>query len=584
MKSKVPVIILIAAALLLALGLAACGGSDAGGASTSPEPAASGSASPAASGSPAAASQTVKVNSALIPEVVSLKVGDKLQVVLHSNSASTGYVWKAEGMEQEAVLKQMGKATVIPAKSNLAGAPGKTAFVFQAMEKGTEQLGFWYARPSDKGNPAAAYALIVNVGKGHIPVEVKAGEEYTAEIAQIRSGDTLQVVIKHASSQGKASWQMASSTAPLRSVGGQKYSPSAGGTMTMDFVGTGTGTGTLVLVNRPSGNPPLQTYALPVYVKPVTQPITIQVNMHDANETFTTTAGDTVQLTLPAQPSTGYKWVIEKPQANVLKQVGKPRFTPNSETIGAKGKMLWTYSVVGAGTVQMRALLEGPNAGSTGPAKEFDFTVKAKPGFKPKVVEAVDSYPAPTVYVKPGDQIKITLDAKAGMWVPQGTSKMLPHKKPAARGGKVVVMYTAKSKGNTTQVLVADATGNWPNQAYAFSAVVGKGSLPKTVTAAERRVAKSVPLAVGETLNVELPGNPSTGYTWVVSPLAVDGVIEQVGDIAFAASTDLMGAPGVFTAQFKGVGAGSTPLIMLYEGPGSQPAVDGIWMMMVTVQ
>ena len=148
-----------------------------------------------------------------------------------------------------------------------------------------------------------------------MPVEVKAGEDYTAETAQIRIGDTLQVVIKHASSQGKASWQLESSTAPVKLVGGQKYSSSGDGTMTMDFVGTGTGTGTLVLVNRPSGDLPLQTYALPVYVKPVKQPITLQVNMHDADETFSAKTGDTVQLTLPAQPSTGYKWVIEKPHA-----------------------------------------------------------------------------------------------------------------------------------------------------------------------------------------------------------------------------------------------------------------------------
>ena len=61
-------------------------------------------------------------------------------------------------------------------------------------------------------------------------------------------------------------------------------------------------------------------------------------------------------------------------------------------------------------------------------------------------------------------------------------------------------------------------------------------------------------------------------------------MIEQVGDIVFTANSDLMGAPGVFTAQFKGVGAGSAPLLMLYQGPGSRPVVDGIWMTMVTVQ
>jgi predicted secreted protein len=246
--------------------------------------------------------------------------------------------------------------------------------------------------------------------------------------------------------------------------------------------------------------------------------------------------------------------------------------------------MLWTFDVIGAGQAPVRALLEGPDAASTGPAEELDFTVRAKPGFKSRVVEAVVSYPAPTVFVKPGDQIKVTLDARAGTWAPQGTSNQLTHTKPSVNGSKAVVTYTAKNKGTTTQVLVANASGTWPNQAYAFSAVVGKGKLPKTVTAAERKVTQSVQLAVGETLSVELPGNATAGYTWALSPLAVDGVIEQVGDVAFTASTDLMGAPGVFTAQFKGVGAGAVPLILLYQGPGSQPVVDGIWMTMVTVQ
>jgi len=577
-KGKAPVLILIAAALVLAFGLAACRGSGASGSSSPPAPSASGSPSPAA------ASQTVKVAAATMPSAVHLKVGDRLKVLLHSNSASSGYVWTAEGMQQAAVLKQLGKPVDIPAKSALVGAPGKTKFTFQAVEKGTEQLGFWYARPSDTGNPGAAYALVVTVGKGHLPVEVTAGEAYTAETAQIRTGDTLQIFIKHASSQGKVSWQPASSTAPVKPVGGQAYSSAGGGTVTMSFVGAGTGAGTLVLVNRPAGGPPLQTYSLPVNVKPVKQPVTIQVNQNDAHETFSTKAGDTVQLTLPAQPSTGYDWVIKGLKSSVLQQVGQPKFTAGSAATGATGKMLWTFRVVGPGKASVRALLEGPDAGSTGPALELDFTVSAKPGYRPKLVQAVDEYPAPTVFIKPGDQIHVTLAASAGTWAPQGTGGPLTHSQPVVSGGKAVVTYTAQSKGIGTEVLVANAAGNAPNQAYAFSAVVGAGKLPETVTAAEQKVAKPLQIATGEMFTVELPGNPDGGYTWVVSPPAVGGVIEQAGDIAFTADSSLMGAPGVFTAQFKGVGAGSVPLVMLYQGPGSAPLVDGIWMTMVNVQ
>jgi inhibitor of cysteine peptidase len=564
---------LVAAVVLLALGVAACGGSSTSSPTASPEP--------SASSSPAAA-QTVKVTEAQLPAVVNLKVGDQLKVLLNSNTASTGYVWTAEGLDQEAILEQIGKPVDIPSKSTLVGAAGKTEFTFKAMEQGTEELGFWYARPSDAGNPGAAAALIVKVAKGHVPVEVKAGEDYTAETAVIRTGDTLQVVIKHASSQGKVSWKLASSTAPVKVTGGQKYTEANGGTITMDFIGTAPGTGTLVLVNQPAGSAPLETYALPVYVKPVKQPVTIQVNQKDANETFAARVGDTVQLTLPGQPSTGYQWVFNT--TSVMKQVGKPQFTPNNETMGAKGKTMWTFDVVSAGTVAMRALLEGPDAGSTGPAQEFDFTVAAKPGFKPQVVQAVDSNSAPTVHLKPGDQLKLTLDAQAGTWVPQGTSAQLVYSKPAVSGSAAVVTYTAKQAGTTTQVLLAETSGGWPNQAYAFSAVVGSGSLPKTVTAVDRHVGQSVLLSTGETLTVELPGNSSTGYAWTVSPLATPGVIEQVGDVAFTANPGLMGAPGKFTVQFKGVGTGSVPLLLLYEGPGSEPTLESIWMMMVSVR
>jgi inhibitor of cysteine peptidase len=578
-KGKAPVLILIVAALLLALGLAACGSSSTSS-SSSPTPAA-----PSPSPSPTAAAQVIKVDSVDVPPVVSLRVGDQIQVQLHSKTASTGYVWAPEGMEQEAVLKQVGAPLDIPPKSKMVGASGKTQFTFEAMEAGTEQLGFWYARPSDKGNPAAAYALVVKVGKGHLPVTVKATEDYTAETAELRTGDTLQVVIRHATKAGKAAWTPLMLPSTLKPSGGQKYSSANGGTVTMNFIGVGTGTSALVVVNRPAGDVPLQTFSLPVYVKQVTQPITQQVNKNDANETFKVKAGDTVQLTLPAQPSTGYGWKIKKPEPNVLKLVRKAKFVANTDTMGAKGKMIWTFSVVGAGKAPVRALLLGPDAGSTGPAKEFDFTVVAKPGVTPKVIQAVDSYPSDTQFLKPGDRVALELSAKAGSWVPQGTSGQLTAAKPVTSGGTTTVMYTAKKAGIATPLLIAQASGGWPNQAYAFSAVVGKGTLPKTVSAAEHHVATSVQLGVGDTFTLELPGNATTGYTWAVSPLAVDTVIEPVGDIVFAAgSSDLMGAPGVFTAQFKAVAAGSVPLIMLYQGPGSKAPLGGMWMTMVTVQ
>jgi len=76
-----------------------------------------------------------------------------------------------------------------------------------------------------------------------------------------------------------------------------------------------------------------------------------------------------------------------------------------------------------------------------------------------------------------------------------------------------------------------ERSAGWLNQGYAFSAIIVKCTLPKTVHAAGQRVTKSVQLAVDGTLSVELPGKPVSGYAWSVSLLAVDGVIEPVGDV-----------------------------------------------------
>ena len=250
-----------------------------------------------------------------------MKVGDTLVVTLHSNS-STGYQWKAEGMEEEAVLKQVGEPEIVAPKSDLAGAPGKTKFTFVAEEEGTEELGFWYMPPGEGGEPGAGYALIVKVGKGHIPVDVKAGEEYTAETAELRTGDTLVVTLKHASDQGRHAWQMVGGS-PFLKLGSQKYSS---GTETLTFSGASAGTGTLVLVNRPGGDPPLQTFAVPIYVKAPAQPVTHQLNHNDNNENLVVKGGDTIQVSLQDQPSTDFQWTVPEaerqgPQAGRQAQV-----------------------------------------------------------------------------------------------------------------------------------------------------------------------------------------------------------------------------------------------------------------------
>ena len=114
--------------------------------------------------------------------------------------------------------------------------------------------------------------------------------------------------------------------------------------------------------------------------------------------------------------------------------------------------------------------------------------------------------------------------------------------------------------------------------------MIGKGKAPSKVTATERRVAKPVATKVGDTVVFELPGNPTAGYQWVTDAPTGPVVLEQVGTPGFTASSDLIGAPGVFRVTFKATAAGSQPLVFLYEGPSDGSPPDGIYMTWVNVQ
>ena len=473
--------------------------------------------------------------------------------MLHSNS-STGYQWVAQDLNDAAVLKQDGDAKIIAPKKALAGAPGHTQFSFVVMKEGVDEIGFWYQPPSS-GPAGATWALVVKASAGHVPVNVDAGEDYTAETAQLRTGDNLLVSIDDASNAGRHSWQMIGG-APLVKLVSQKYSH---GTQQMTFAGVSAGTGTLVLVNRPTGDPPLQTYALPLAVKAPKAPVTIQLNKksdrperprqgrrHDPG-----LAGGPAVHRLPVE-------VREAQRQASSSRSASPGSSPNSSLMGAKGKMVWTFSVVGPGKTPLIANYQQVPAQAM-PVKTWQVNVAAKPGFTPKTVAGDSTNAADSVHVLPGDQIKLKLASSAGTWSKPASTKQLSAAKPVKQGNDTVISFTAKRHGVATPVMVATGSSGYPAQAYAISATVGKGKMPIAVDAAERKVAKPIEVSAGQTFDIAMESNTaSTGYQWVVQSVTPDGVIQEAGQpTTQAPSTDMPGASGATVLHFKALAAGT---------------------------
>ncbi len=100
-----------------------------------------------------------------------------------------------------------------------------------------DEVGFWYQPPAE-GPAGATWALVVKAGAGHVPVDVDAGEEYTGETAQMRTGDDLLVTITNASDSGRHAWQMIGGSPQLKLVS-QKYSAAASEIVTFSGAAAG---------------------------------------------------------------------------------------------------------------------------------------------------------------------------------------------------------------------------------------------------------------------------------------------------------------------------------------------------------
>jgi inhibitor of cysteine peptidase len=74
---------------------------------------------------------------------------------------------------------------------------------------------------------------------------------------------------------------------------------------------------------------------------------------------------------------------------------------------------------------------------------------------------------------------------------------------------------------------------------------------------------QTVRLQVGDTFAIELPGNPSTGYSWNGS--AEPEVVVLTGEPAFEADSDAIGAGGMITLTFEAVEAGEAELELQYS-------------------
>jgi inhibitor of cysteine peptidase len=96
----------------------------------------------------------------------------------------------------------------------------------------------------------------------------------------------------------------------------------------------------------------------------------------------------------------------------------------------------------------------------------------------------------------------------------------------------------------------------------------GSESTPHTrlISVDEKQKDSTLKLSLGDQVEVSLPGNPTTGYQWVLSAVKPD-ILEQLGELEYKTSAPALGSGGRFTLRLKAISPGESPVELDYRRP-----------------
>ena len=99
-----------------------------------------------------------------------------------------------------------------------------------------------------------------------------------------------------------------------------------------------------------------------------------------------------------------------------------------------------------------------------------------------------------------------------------------------------------------------------------YLSVLSSPSVPVSMKLDEKDLGRTVEMSVGDTLEVVLRGNPTTGYIWEVASPG-NGILKQLGETEFKPEREARGSPGKIIMRFKAAVAGETSLKLIYHRP-----------------
>lgn len=88
--------------------------------------------------------------------------------------------------------------------------------------------------------------------------------------------------------------------------------------------------------------------------------------------------GQTLVITLEANPTTGYTWEAEEFDEHILRQAGETKFQPQSSAIGAGGVQTLSFEAVNAGKTSLKLVYHRPWEKNVELLKNFSIQIVVK--------------------------------------------------------------------------------------------------------------------------------------------------------------------------------------------------------------
>ncbi len=105
---------------------------------------------------------------------------------------------------------------------------------------------------------------------------------------------------------------------------------------------------------------------------------TKQLTEADTGRSIELHIGDELEVTLPANPTTGFQWEVSAVDTSILRSIGKPKFEPSNDAVGSGGQVTLRFKAVEVGQTGLKLIYHRPFEKDVLPAKTFEVTVTVR--------------------------------------------------------------------------------------------------------------------------------------------------------------------------------------------------------------